>query len=164
MKVFLAGASGALGRRLIPQLIEHGHSVVGTTRTDAKAGVLRDLGAEPVVLDALDRDAVVDAVVQAQPDAIIHQLTALSDVDFRKFEKSFELTDRLRTEGTDNLLAAAKVAGVDRLVAQSYAGWPYARTDGAVKTEEDPLDPNPAPQMRRTLAAIRHVEAAVTDA
>jgi nucleoside-diphosphate-sugar epimerase len=163
MKVFLAGASGALGRRLIPQLIEHGHSVVGTTRTDAKAGVLRDLGADPVVLDALDRDAVVDAVVQAQPDAIVHQLTALSDIDFRKFERSFELTDRLRTEGTDNLLAAAEAVGVPHFVAQSYAGWPYARVGGRIKSEEEPLDPHPAPQTRRSLEAIRHLEMRVTE-
>jgi nucleoside-diphosphate-sugar epimerase len=163
MKVFLAGASGALGRRLIPQLIEHGHSVVGTTRTDAKAGVLRDLGADPVVLDALDRDAVVDAVVQAQPDAIVHQLTALSDIDFRKFEKSFELTDRLRSEGTDNLLAAAEAVGVPHFVAQSYAGWPYARVGGPIKSEQEPLDPHPAPQTRRSLEAIRHLEMRVTE-
>jgi nucleoside-diphosphate-sugar epimerase len=163
MKVFLAGASGALGRRLIPQLIEHGHSVVGTTRSDAKAGVLRDLGAEPVVLDALDRDAVVVAVVRAQPDAIVHQLTALSDIDFRKFEKSFELTDRLRSEGTDNLLAAAEAVGVPHFVAQSYAGWPYARVGGPIKSEKEPLDPHPAPQTRRSLEAIRHLEMRVTE-
>jgi nucleoside-diphosphate-sugar epimerase len=164
MKVFLAGASGALGTRLIPQLIDRGHTVVGTTRSEAKAPAIWDLGAKPVVVDALDRDAVIAAVTAEKPDAIIHQLTALSGVDFRKFEKSFELTDRLRTEGTDNLLAAARAAGVKRFVAQSYAGWPYARTDGAVKTEDDPLDPDPAPQTRRSLAAIRHVETAVTAA
>src|SRR3954449_7165581 len=146
MKVFLAGASGALGKRLVPQLIDRGHTVVGTTRSQSKAALLRDLGAEPVVVDALDRDAVVAAVTGAKPDAIVHQLTALSDIDFRKFDKSFELTDRLRTEGTDNLLAAARAAGVERFIAQSYAGWPYARTGGAVKTEQDPLDPHPAPQ------------------
>jgi nucleoside-diphosphate-sugar epimerase len=164
MKVFLAGASGALGKRLIPQLIERGHSVVGTTRSDAKAPLLSDLGAKPVVLDALDRDAVIAAVAAEKPDAIIHELTALAGIDFRKFEKSFELTDRLRTEGTDNLLAAAKAAGVKRFVAQSYTGWPYARTGGAVKTEQDPLDPHPARQTRRSLAAIRHLETAVTEA
>jgi 2-alkyl-3-oxoalkanoate reductase len=164
MKVFLAGASGALGRRLIPQLIEHGHKVVGTTRSDAKAAELFDIGAKPVVLDALDRDAVIAAVVAEKPDAIIHQLTALNGVDFRKFEKSFELTDRLRTEGTDNLLAAAKAAGVARFVAQSYAGWPYARTGDAAKSEKEPLDPHPARQMRRSLDAIRHVETVVPEA
>jgi nucleoside-diphosphate-sugar epimerase len=164
MKVFLAGASGALGRRLIPQLIEHGHKVVGTTRSEAKAAELFDIGAKPVVLDALDRDAVIAAVEAEKPDAIIHQLTALNGVDFRKFEKSFELTDRLRTEGTDNLLAAAKAAGVARFVAQSYAGWPYARTGGVAKSEKEPLDPHPARQMRRSLEAIRHVETVVPEA
>jgi 2-alkyl-3-oxoalkanoate reductase len=164
MRVFLAGASGALGRRLIPQLIERGHSVVGTTRTEAKAGLLRDLGAQPAVVDALDRDALVAAVVAAQPDAIVHQLTALSDIDFRKFEKSFELTNRLRTEGTDNLLAAAEAVGVAHFVAQSYAGWPYARTGGPVKSEREPLDPQPAAQTRPTLDAIRHLEMKVTEA
>jgi 2-alkyl-3-oxoalkanoate reductase len=164
MKVFLAGASGALGKRLIPQLVERGHRVIGTTRSEAKAPILQDLGAKPVVVDALDRDAVIKAVVDAKPDAIVHQLTALTDVDFRKFEKTFELTNRLRTEGTDNLLAAAKAAGIERFVAQSYAGWPYARTGGKVKTERDPLDPRPAPQTRSTLDAIRHLETAVTEA
>jgi nucleoside-diphosphate-sugar epimerase len=164
MKVFLAGASGALGKRLIPQLVERGHAVVGTTRTEAKAPLLSELGAEPVVVDALDREAVVEAVIQAQPDAIVHQLTALNAVDFRKFEKSFELTNRLRTEGTDNLLAAAHEVGVAHFVAQSYAGWPYARTGGLVKDERDPLDPHPAPQTRAALEAIRHVETTVTDA
>jgi 2-alkyl-3-oxoalkanoate reductase len=164
MKVFLAGASGALGRRLIPQLAERGHEVVGTTRSQAKVAQLRDLGAKPVVVDALDRDAVVAAVVAEQPDAIIHQLTSLAGVDFRKFEKAFELTDKLRTDGTDNLLAAAKAAGVKRFVAQSYAGWPYARTGGINKSEDEPLDPQPAPQMRRSLAAIRHVETVVPEA
>ena len=164
MKVFLAGASGALGKRLIPQLTEHGYSVVGTTRSEDKAGLLWDLGAKPVVVDALDRDAVIDAVAAEKPDAIVHQLTALTSADFRKFEKTFELTDRLRTEGTDNLLAAAKAAGVERFVAQSYAGWPYARVGGRVKREEDPLDPQPAKQTRRTLEAIRHLESAVVAA
>jgi nucleoside-diphosphate-sugar epimerase len=164
MKVFLAGASGALGKRLVPRLVERGHTVVGTTRSEAKAAALWDLGAKPVVLDALDRDAVIAAVAAEKPDAIVHQLTALSGIDFRKFEKAFELTDRLRTEGTDNLLAAAKAAGVKRFVAQSYAGWPYARTGGLKKSEQEPLDPHPAPQMRRSLDAIRHVETVVPEA
>ena len=164
MKVFLAGATGAVGKRLVPKLIDHGHTVVGTTRSEDKAAMLWDLGAKPVVVDALDRDAVVAAVAAARPDAIIHQLTALSGIDFRRFEKSFELTDRLRTEGTDNLLAAAKAAGVKRFVAQSYAGWPYERSGSIAKSEEDPLDSHPAPQMRRSLDAIRHLEDAVTEA
>jgi nucleoside-diphosphate-sugar epimerase len=163
VNIFLAGATGAMGKSLIPKLLEHGHQVVGTTRSEAKAADLRDLGAQPVVVDPLDRDAVVAAVAQAQPDAIVHQLTALKGVDFRKFEKSFEQTNRLRTEGTDNLLAAARASGVERFVAQSYAGHPYARTGGMVKTEDDPLDPNPAGQMRTTIEAIKYLERAVLD-
>ncbi|MFL5896527.1 MAG: NAD-dependent epimerase/dehydratase family protein [Thermoleophilaceae bacterium] len=164
MRIFLAGATGALGKRLVPRLIEAGHTVVGTTRSEERATELWDLGAKPIVADALDRDAVVAAVVDARPDAIVHQLTALSGADFRRFRKSFELTNRLRTDGTDNLLAAAQSAGVERFVAQSYAGWPYARTGGAVKREEDPLDPEPAPQMAETLAAIRYLEERVVGA
>jgi nucleoside-diphosphate-sugar epimerase len=164
MRIFLAGATGALGTHLVPKLVEHGHTVVGTTRSEAKADALRDLGASPVVLDALDRDAVIAAVAETRPDAVVHQLTALAGADFRRFERSFALTNRLRTEGTDNLLAAAQAAGVKRFVAQSYAGWPYARTDGPVKTEEDPLDPEPARQTRAALAAIKHLERAVTGA
>jgi len=164
MKVFLAGATGAIGRALVPKLLEHGHQVVGTTRSEAKAGELFDIGAQPVILDPLDRDAVVAAVSRAQPDAIVHELTALAGVDFMRFKKSFEMTNRLRTEGTDNLLAAAKAAGVERVVAQSYAGWPSARTGPAVKTEDDPLDPHPVGQTAEAHAAIRHVEDVVTAA
>jgi len=161
MKIFLAGASGAIGQPLIRQLNEHGHEVIGTTRSQAKAAELRDLGARPVILDALDRAAVIAAVAQAKPDAIIHQLTALSNIDFRHFEKSFAPTNRLRTQGTDNLLAAARGAGVKRVLTQSYAGHPYARTGGPVKTEDDPLDPAPAAQMRSTIDAIKYLERAV---
>jgi nucleoside-diphosphate-sugar epimerase len=158
MKVFLAGASGAIGKSLVPRLRDRGHEVVGTTRSETKAAAIWDLGGEPVVVDALDRDAVVAAVAQAKPDAIVHELTALSEIDFRHFEKSFELTNRLRREGTDNLLAAARAAGVSRFVAQSYAGHPYARTGGPVKTEDDPLDPEPAKQMRGVIDAIKYLE------
>jgi nucleoside-diphosphate-sugar epimerase len=163
MKIFLAGAGGAIGRPLIRQLKEHGHEVIGTTRSKAKAGELWDLGATPVILDALDGEAVIAAVAQAKPDAMVHQLTALSNIDFRHFEKSFAPTNRLRTEGTDNLLAAARGASVERIVAQSYAGHPYARIGGPVKTEDDPFDPVPAPQMRSTIDAIRYLERAVLD-
>src|SRR5688572_11151257 len=129
MRIFLAGATGALGTQLIPRLLANGHHVTGTTRSAAKAQALRDAGAQPVVLDALDRDAVVAAVQAAQPDVIVHQLTALNDLsNLRNFDKAFAGTNRLRTEGTDNLLAAARAAGVERFVAQSYTGWPYART------------------------------------
>jgi nucleoside-diphosphate-sugar epimerase len=164
MKVFLAGASGALGKSLVPRLIEHEHTVIGTTTTEAKTAQLAELGATPVVLDLLDRDAVIQAVVDAQPDAIVHEATALSGIDLRHFERSFELTNRLRTEGTDNLLAAAQTVGISHVVAQSFAGWPYARTGGPVKGEQEPLDTDPPKQTRATLEAIRHLEAVVTEA
>jgi nucleoside-diphosphate-sugar epimerase len=165
MNVFIAGASGAAGRALIPLLVEHGHRVTGTTRSPAKTGALRALGAEPVVLDGLDRAAVIEAVGRARPDAIVHQMTALSGLtDLRRFERAFETTNRLRTEGTDNLAAAARAAGVERIVAQSFAPWVYARTGGPVKREDDPVDTAPPRQVRTTLAAIRHVEEAVTAA
>jgi nucleoside-diphosphate-sugar epimerase len=164
MRVFVAGASGAVGTRLVPQLIERGHEVIGTSRTPEKAERLRAAGAEPVVLDVLDRDAVREAVLQARPDGIIHEATALAGLsDMKHFDRTFALTNRLRTEGTDALLAAAWEAGVRLFVAQSYAGWPYAREGGPVKTEEDPLDPTPVPAMRETLAAIRRLEEATVD-
>lgn len=165
MRIFVAGGSGAVGRRLIPLLLEHGHEVSATTRTAAKASQLGAAGAKPLVLDALDRDQVLAAVDQAQPEVIIHQLTAIAgEPDLRRFDDFFEATNQLRTRGTDNLVAAAQRSGVRRIVAQSYAGWPYARTGGPVKTESDPLDPNPAGNAVRTLAAIRHVERVTTTA
>ena len=165
MHVFIAGAGGAVGRSLIPLLTSNGHTVTGTTRSAGKADALRALGAEPVVLDGLDRAAVVAAVAAAGPDAIVHQMTALAGLtDFRRVERSFAQTNRLRTEGTDHLLEAARASGVERVVAQSFTGWPYARVGGPVKGEDDPLDPDPPKQLRTTLAGIRHVEAAVTAA
>src|SRR5919197_1095435 len=125
---------------------------------------LRALGAEPVVVDPLDAEALRDAVVRAKPDVVVHQLTALSGLGMiRNFDKAFALTNKLRTEGTDNLIAAARAAGARRLVWQSYGGWPYARDDGALKTEEDPLDPNPPADARESLAAIRYLEHAVLE-
>ncbi|HST67862.1 MAG TPA: NAD(P)-dependent oxidoreductase, partial [Mycobacteriales bacterium] len=163
MRIFLAGATGAIGTRLVPLLAAAGHTVLGTTRHPDKADRLRFLGAEPVVLDPLDAAAVAAAVAAARPDVIVHQLTALSGIgSFRKFSHGFEMTNRLRTEGTDNLLAAGRAAGVGRVVAQSFGGWPYARTGGPVKTETDPLDPDPVPGAVSSLAAIKHLEAAVT--
>jgi nucleoside-diphosphate-sugar epimerase len=157
MDIFVAGATGALGKQLVPRLVAAGHDVTGMTRNRPDA--VRQLGARPVVVDALDPEAVGRAVAEARPDAIVHQLTALSaSVDPRHFERDFAQTNRLRVEGTDNLLAAARAAGVERLVAQSYAGWPYARTGGAVKSEDDPLDPAPVAAMRAAHDAIRHVE------
>jgi nucleoside-diphosphate-sugar epimerase len=165
MRVFVAGATGAIGARLVPQLVERGHEVIGTSRTQERADSLRTWGAEPVVLDLLDRTAVQRAIAAAQPDAIVHQATALASLsDFKHFDRSFAQTNRLRTAGTDALLAAAGEAGVRRFVAQSYAGWPYARQGGPVKTEDDPLDPMPPAAMRQTLAAIRHLEQAVVGA
>ena len=164
MKVFVAGATGALGKHLIPELVANGHEVVGMTRTPGKRELVRELGATPVVADALDPDAVARAVSEAVPEAIVHQLTALSRLDPRHFERAFALTNRLRTEGTNHLLAAGRAAGVRRFVAQSFAGWPFARTGGPVKTEEDPLDPDPPKSLASTLEAIRHLEEAVVGA
>lgn len=163
LRVFLAGATGALGRRLVPQLVERGHHVIGTTRRDPER--VGALGAEPLVLDPLDAAAVREAVLAARPDVIVHQLTALSGLELgRSFDKAFAMTNRLRTEGTDHLLAAAREAGVERLVWQSYAGWPVARDGEAIKGEDAPHDPDPPADARRSLAAIKHLEAAVTEA
>jgi 2-alkyl-3-oxoalkanoate reductase len=165
MRVFIAGAGGAIGARLVPQLVERGHEVIGSSRTPEKADRLRALGAEPVVLDVLDADAVRRAIAAARPDAIVHQATALAGMsDFKHFDRSFAPTNRLRTSGTDALIAAARESGVSNIVAQSYAGWPYAREGGPVKSEDDPLDPAPAEPMRETLAAIRHLEESVVGA
>jgi len=165
MKVFVAGATGALGGHLVPQLAARGHEVTGMTRSESKQDLVRSLGARPVVADALDPDAVGQAVAAAQPDVVVHELTALpDDLDFRKVEREFALTNRLRTEGTQHLLAAARAVGAQRFVAQSYAGWTYERTGGPVKSEEDPFDSSPAKAMRATLDAMRYLESAVTGA
>ena len=163
MRIFVAGATGVIGRRLVPPLVANGHTVIGTTRQADKVDALRAAGASPVVLDALDRDAVRKAVVRAEPDVVVHQLTALAAfTDFRKFEEGFVLTNRLRTEGTDNLIAGMKEGGVRRLVAQSYAGGlSFARAGGPVKSEDDPLDPDPPAALRRTIEAIQYLENAV---
>jgi nucleoside-diphosphate-sugar epimerase len=162
MRIFLAGATGALGRRLVPMLARRGHTVVGTTRTATKADAVRALGAEPVLLDALDRDAVLAAVAAVKPDVVVHQLTALSGpANLRKFDQFFAETNRLRTEGTDHLLAAARSAGAHRVLAQSFTGWPNERTGGPVKSEVDPLDPHPTAASRQTVAAMRRLEATV---
>lgn len=165
MRIFVAGATGAVGRRLVPLLIRRGHEVVGTTHRAEKADAVRALGAEPAVLDPLDRDEVMAAVVAAKPEVVVHQLTALSGPpDLRRFDRYFAMTNRLRTEGTDHLLAAAQAVGTRRFVAQSFTGWPNERTGGPVKTEEDPIDPRPTTASRETVAAIRHVESAVASA
>src|SRR5437588_10907371 len=165
MKVFVAGATGALGKQLVPRLVESGHQVVGMTRTASKQDEIRALGAEPVVADALIADEVAAVVREAQPEVIVHELTAIpADLDIRHFDRDFALTNRLRTEGTDHLLSAGRSVGVRRFIAQSYAAWPYARTGGPVKSEDDPLDPTPPREMRESLAAIRHLEEAVVGA
>jgi nucleoside-diphosphate-sugar epimerase len=164
MRVFVAGATGAMGKQLVPRLVEAGHQVIGMTRTESKQEALWDLGAEPIVADALDPDQVAEAVARTQPEVIVHQLTAISGFDTRHFDREFALTNRLRTEGTDHLLSAGRAVGVRRFIAQSYAAWPYARTGGPVKSEEDPLDPTPPREMRESLAAIRYLEEAVVGA
>jgi nucleoside-diphosphate-sugar epimerase len=165
MKVFVAGATGAIGRQLVPRLIAAGHDVHGMTRSESKSAMLQALGAVPVVADALDPDQVADAVGRAKPDVIVNQLTSIGPLDMRHFDRDFALTNRLRTDGTDYLLSAGQAVGLRRFVAQGVAGYgAYARTGGPVKSEEDPLDPTPVPEMRHTLAAIRHMEEAVLGA
>ncbi len=165
MRVLVVGASGAIGTRLVPQLIADGHEVIGTCRSPEKKERLHKQGAKPVVLDAIDARAVRETVASTEPEAIIHQATALADIRFgRNFDRTFAQTNRLRTVGTDNLLAAAREAGVHRFVAQSFASMRNAREGGMVKTEDDPLDPNPPATMREGHAAMRHLEQAVTEA
>jgi nucleoside-diphosphate-sugar epimerase len=165
MRVFVAGATGAIGRQLVPRLVAAGHQVHGMTRTESKQALLSELGAVPVVADALDADRVAAAVAAASPDVIVHQLTAIGGVDMRHFDRAFSLTNRLRTEGTDHLLAAGRAVGVRRFVAQGVGAYgAYARTGGPIKSEEDPLDPAPPRDMRETTAAIRHLEQAVLGA
>jgi nucleoside-diphosphate-sugar epimerase len=163
MKVFVAGATGALGRQLVPMLVRRGHEVAGMTRTESKRPLVEGMGAHPVVADALDPEAVGRAVSETEPEVIVHELTAIpGSINMRRLDRDFAATNRLRT-GTDHLLATGRAAGVRRFVAQSFASY-FARSNGAVKTEEDPLDPDPPAAIRSTLEAIRHVEAAVTSA
>ena len=162
MRVFVAGAAGVVGRQLVPQLAAAGHAVTASTRNPDKAALLRTLGAEPVVVDGLDAMAVGEAVARAEPEAVIHQMTALAGgADLKHFDQTFAVTNRLRTEGIDHLLAAAAAAGARRFIAQSYTGWTNARTGGRVKSEDDPLDPDPPAAQRESLAAIRYLERAV---
>jgi 2-alkyl-3-oxoalkanoate reductase len=164
MRVFVAGATGAVGRQLVPALVSSGHSVVGLTRTAAKSEAIKKMGAQPVVADGLDAAAVGAAVTSTKPDIVIDEMTDLGSVtDLRHFDRSFANTNRLRTRGTDLLLAAAREAGVKRFIAQSFCGWTFARAGGSVKTEADELDPDPPEELRRTLEAIRYLERTVTD-
>jgi nucleoside-diphosphate-sugar epimerase len=159
MRVFVAGASGTVGRRLVPRLVSAGHPVVGLTRSSAKADAIRQAGGEAAIADAFSRAGIVAAVASTKPDVVVHEMTSLSAaIDLRRFNQTFAVTNRLRTEGLVNLLAGAKQAGTRRIVAQSFCGWPYAREGGPVKSEDDPLDLEPPRQLQRTLDAIRYLE------
>jgi nucleoside-diphosphate-sugar epimerase len=163
MRVFVTGASGALGSRLVPQLIDAGHDVIGTHNSPASAELLRTLGAKPMMVDLLDARAVRKAVLENEPEAIVHQATALANAKWgRSLDKTLAKTNELRTKGTDALLAAAREAGVRRFVAQSFAPFLYAREGGPVKTEDDPLDATPPPNTQQTSAAMTYLEGAVT--
>jgi nucleoside-diphosphate-sugar epimerase len=165
MKVFVAGATGALGRQLVPMLTKQGHQVTAMTRTPAKEDLIGRMGARPAVADAFDPEAVARAVAEAEPEVVIHELTAIDAGRFtRSIDKQFAATNRLRTEGLDHLLAAARAVGARRFVVQSFAGWPYERTGGPVKTEADPLQENPPKGVVETLRAIRYLEETVTRA
>jgi nucleoside-diphosphate-sugar epimerase len=165
MRVFVAGAGGAVGKRFVPMLVARGHQVTGTATSDRSAEAVRRLGADAVVIDGLDAVGVGEAVARAEPDAIVHQMTALSgEADFRHFDRWFATTNLLRTKGTENLLAAARASGVTRFVAQSFTGWSNERVGPWVKTEDDPLDANPVREQRETLAAIKFLERAVLEA
>ena len=159
MKILLAGASGAIGQALIPLLIQHQHEVVGAFRNPAHADRVKNFGATPLILDALNAQAVGKAFAEIKPQAVIHQLTAIPPrIDLRHFDRDFALTNQLRTEGTRNLTTAAANAGVEKFIAQSFAGWPYARKGIRLKTEEDDLDPTPPPQLKTTLDALETLE------
>jgi 2-alkyl-3-oxoalkanoate reductase len=163
MRILVAGATGAIGLPLVQQLIAAGHSVIGTTRTAAKAEIIKRMGAEPAIADGLDAPAIRDAVIATKPDIIIDQMTDLAGVtDVRHFDRAFATTNRLRTEGTDFLLAAAREAGVQRFIAQSFCGWNYSRGGASIKTEADAHDPDPPEELRPTLEAIQYLEGAVT--
>jgi len=162
MRVFLAGGTGAVGKRLLPRLVESGHEVIGLVRTPEKGKAVEALGAKAVVADALNKNELTHAIRRAEPEVIIHQLTALAGVaNFKKFEEDFALTNRFRTEVTDTMLAAARAVGTRRFIVQSFCGWPFAREGGPVKNEDAPLDPNPPAGFRTILAAIEYLEDAV---
>src|SRR5262245_27958540 len=163
MRIFVAGAAGAVGRELVPALLSQGHVVAGSTRSAAKAGMIARMGAQAAVADGLDAEAMMRAVRSFAPDVVVDEMTDLGAVmDFRHFDRAFATTNRLRTEGTDNLLAAARAAGVKRFIAQSFCGWAFGRSGGDVKSETDAIDPNPPEELRRTFEAIRYLERTVT--
>jgi nucleoside-diphosphate-sugar epimerase len=165
MKIFLAGATGAVGKSLVPLLVSRGHRVFATTRTPEKAATLRAAGAEPIVVDGLDRKGLLEGVCSARPDVVVHEMTGLAGMkSLRNIDETLALTNRLRTEGTEYLLAAAGAARARRFVAQSFTGWPNAREGGRLRTEGDALDAHPARRTERTLEAIRRLEALVLGA
>lgn len=165
MRIFIAGATGLIGRRLVRLLANGDHTVIGTTSSPARAGEITRAGGQPVVLDALNRKAVFAALEATQPEVVIHQLTRLNPAaDFKRLDRDFETTNQLRTRAVDYLLAAARQVGAERFLAQSFTGWTNARTGGPAHGEEHPLDPDPAPSARQTLAAIAQLEEAVTSA
>lgn len=165
MRIFLAGATGAVGRRLVPLLVQRGYEIVATTRSAQNNAALRELGTEPVIVNALDRDALMRAVAAAKPDVVVQQLTSLRHMkSLKRFDQEFADTNRLRTEGTAYLLEAARAAGAKRFIAQSFTGWSNIRQGGRVKTEDDPLDPNPPHSMQQTLDAIKQMERLVSNA
>jgi 2-alkyl-3-oxoalkanoate reductase len=164
MRIFVAGGTGVIGQQLLPRLVAEEHQVTASTRNPARTGQLRALGAEPVILDGLDGVAVGEALARAEPQVVIHQMTALAGAglgNLRHFDREFAVTNQLRTAGTDHLLAGARAAGVRRFIAQSYAGWPGSRDGRRIQTEEDPLDAHPPAAQSESMAAIRHVEQAV---
>jgi nucleoside-diphosphate-sugar epimerase len=162
MRIFVVGASGAIGSHLVPQLVARGHEVVGTTRSAAKTGALRALGAEPVIVDALDPDSVADVVAKSEPEVIVHQATALNGpVNMRNVKRMAAATNRLRSEGTDHLLAAGRAVGVRKVVAQSNYAM-LERTGGPVVDENSRIEPNPPQDTKEAVAALRHLEDAVT--
>ncbi len=165
MRVFVAGGTGALGRRLVPLLVARGHHVTATTTGPGKLGMLQQLGADGVVMDGLNAASVSEAVAAARPDVIVHQMTAIAGkADMKHFDRWFATTNQLRTKGTDHLLAAAEATGVSHVVAQSYASWNGIREGGWVKTEEDPLDLHEGTAAQRSMKALRHLEDAVITA
>ena len=162
MRVFVAGSTGVVGKNLVPLLLDSGHEVIALARTPQKGLEVEALGARSIVADALDKDALTAAIRRAEPEVIIHQLTALAGVaNFKKLDEEFTLTNRLRTEATETMLTAGRLVRARRLIVQSFCGWPFAREGGPIKTEEDPLDPAPPASFRKTLAAIRYLEQTV---
>jgi nucleoside-diphosphate-sugar epimerase len=165
MRVFVAGATGLIGKVLVSKLVENGFEVVALVRAPQKAKVIAEMGAKVTIADALNKEELTEAIRKAEPEVIIHQLTAISGFsNLKRLDEGFVQTNRLRTEATDTMLAAARLVGARRFIAQSFCGWPFAREGGPVKNEADPLDPNPPGSFSRTLAAIRYLEDAVRKA